>query len=204
MIADNLPWEHIESTLEPLSADVYIIKGLSKTWIYDVGSNNDALEALSHINGDTNVIISHFHADHSFNLSKVKFNKVYVSQYSSKHIKDSLNDFCIVSDDVFIEDGDLKLHIFELPSSHCKGCLGLEINNEYAFIGDGAYAFRKEGNTLFNAGKLKEEIVKLKSLKADRLVLSHEKRAVYRKDTVIRNFERIYSMRKKNEPYINI
>ena len=140
-IKDEL-WKHIGPTVEPLSSDSYIIKTdkSEKTWIFDVGSNSDAMETLSSHPSHKNVIISHFHDDHTYNLRRVKFDRVYVSAYSAKHIKECISDYSVVEDDIYIEDGDLKIHIFEIPSSHSKGCLGLEINEEYAFLGDAAYA----------------------------------------------------------------
>ncbi|MFQ7394619.1 MAG: hypothetical protein ACLRMX_05445 [Lachnospira eligens] len=73
----------------------------------------------------------------------------------------------VVEDDIYIQDGDVSLHIFPLPSSHAKGCVALEVNSDNNFLGDALYAMQKCGhNTLYNAGILKEEINVLQNIKA--------------------------------------
>lgn len=204
MQKNSFPWTHIEASSDPLSADVFIIKGEKEYWLYDAGASDEAFTFLESLDGAKNVIISHFHNDHSFNLKRISFDKAFVTSYSSKHINESITEFTKVDSDFYYEDQAVKIHIFELPSSHCKGCLGLELDEKYAFIGDAAYAFFRDGKVLFNAGLVKAEIEVLKKLKADMVILSHEKRLVYRKETIIRNLERVYSQREKDNPYIEL
>lgn len=200
----EFPCDHIKPTNEPLSSDVYIIKGEKELWIFDAGSNDEACMKLNETEGKKNLIISHFHNDHTYNVRRVKFDNIYASGYTAERIKEYSDFITIVKNDIYIEDGDIKIHIFPIPSSHSKGSLALELNEEYIFMGDSAYAMQKNGVVVFNAGQVKAEIDRLKSLKADKVILSHEKRPVFRKETIIRNLERVYSKRKKDNPYIEV
>ena len=108
----------------------------------------------------------------------------------------------ILEDDVYIEDGKSVLHMFPLPSSHAKGSIALEVNNEYCFLGDGLYAMQKGFQSLYNTGILKEEIEVLKKVKAKNFMCSHKTPFGRSKAGVIRWLESIYDKRTKDNPYI--
>lgn len=183
---------YIECSENPLSADVGIIKDNGLLWLYDVGNNEDVIKQLP---DKYNVVISHFHQDHFGNINKIGINELYVSKESYKHC-------CfgnIVEDDLYIGN----MHIFKLPSSHCKGCLGLEVG-DYAFTGDGLYSKVDESYRIYNVQFLKQQIDILKSLKAKYLLLSHEKGLVKDKQEMIAELEKIYKLRSKDSPYIQI
>lgn len=80
--------------------------------------------------------------------------------------------------------------------------MGLEIDEEYAFLGDGTYATNKGGKIAYNVQLLREEIKVLSNLKATYFILSHREPIVQEKDEVLKQLNRIYEMRKKDEAYI--
>ena len=184
---------YIEATEEPLSADIGIIRCDDTEWLYDVGND---VRSLAGLGGQYNVVLSHFHQDHTGSLDKVRIRDLYVSGETFRHTGRGT----VVAGELRI--GDLR--IFQIPSSHTKGCLGLEIGNEYAFAGDALYCKVKDGYYVYNAQLLKDEIEVLKTLKAPKLLVSHFKGLVRPKDEVITELEQIYSMREKNSPDIRV
>ena len=49
---------YIPACDEPLSADIWVITGNKKTWIFDVGSSASALEEIHQIDCEKAIIIS--------------------------------------------------------------------------------------------------------------------------------------------------
>ena len=184
---------YIEATEEPLSADIGMIRDGDTEWLYDVGNDERSLEGLD---GEYKVVLSHFHQDHTGNLDKVRTGELYVSGETFRHTGRGT----VVNGELTI--GDMR--IFQIPSSHTKGCLGLEIGNEYAFVGDALYCKAKDGYYAYNSQLLKDEIEVLKQLKAQKLLVSHFQGLVRPKDEVIAELEEIYSMREKNNPEIRV
>ena len=184
---------YIEATEEPLSADIGIIRCGDTEWLYDVGNDERSLAGLD---GQYNVVLSHFHQDHTGSLDKIRVGELYVSGATFRHTGWGT----VVNGELTI--GDLR--IFQIPSSHTKGCLGLEIGNEYALVGDALYCKAKDGHYVYNAQLLKDEIEVLKRLKASKLLVSHFKGLVRTKDEVIAELEQIYSKKEKNNPYIRV
>lgn len=189
---------YIKATEQPLSADVGIIEGERFLWLYDVGNRPEVTEYLNTLEKPKCVILSHFHADHIGGLDGLKYEKLYQGAATKKYTGAGET----VSGGIIIEDG-ITLRIFELPSSHAQGSLGLEVEN-YAFLGDGTYSTVKQGRVVYNQGLLQAEIAKLKALSAKYFLLSHEQPFARRRETVIRHLEIIYLRRRKNEPYIQI
>ena len=184
---------YIEASDDPLSADIGIIEYGGSTWLYDVGNGEKSICGLD---GSYHVVLSHFHPDHTGNISRVRAESVYVSRETYAHVQCGT----VVSDDLYIG----SLHIFPLPSSHTKGSLGLEVDGEYAFIGDALYSKVKEGCYIYNAQLLKDEIEVLSALRAQYLLVSHFKGLVREKDVVINELKTIYGMREKNTPEIRV
>ena len=176
-----------------MSADIGIIRCGDTEWLYDVGNDVRSLDGLD---GQYNVVLSHFHQDHTGSLDKIRVGELYVSGATFRHTGWGT----VVNGELTI--GDLR--IFQIPSSHTKGCLGLEIGNEYAFVGDALYCKAKDGHYAYNAQLLKDEIEVLKELKASKLLVSHFKGLVRPKDEVIAELEQIYSKREKNNPDIRV
>lgn len=180
----NTKISYIESSNDPLSADIGIIEDSNQLWLYDVGSDKHRISSLT---GKYNVVLSHFHADHVGNLDQLNIENLYVSKFTFDHVGKGT----IVEKDLFLGN----LHIFPLPSSHTKGCLGLEIDGEYAFIGDAIYSKANAEYYIYNSQLLKAEIEVLKNLQARYLLVSHFNGMVMNKDAVIQELEEIYSGR---------
>ena len=183
--------KYIESSNEPLSAEIGVIESNGEKWLFDVGNDKTKIEDLTET---YNVVLSHFHLDHIGNLNNLKINKLYVSKYTYEHTNKGI----IVEDNIYINN----LHIFLVPSSHTKGCLGLEVDEEYAFLGDGIYSKSNDEFYIYNVQLLKEEIDLLKKLKANKLLVSHERGFILDKEVVLIMLEQIYALREKDNPLI--
>ena len=188
---------YIPASESPLSADIGVIKGSKKTWLFDVGASDEALNEIQSIDGEKVAVISHFHPDHMSNLSRLPDIECYVGSNTFKYSKRGI----IVDSDLYIEDG-AWLHLFPIPSSHAKGSLGLEVNEKYAFIGDATAPTTKARVTVYNAQKLYEEIKALDSMRAKYILQSHRMNHLYEKQEVVEKLKRIYAGRKSNEPFI--
>ena len=184
---------YIECSDDPLSADIGIIRDGDAVWLYDVGSDE---WAISELTGNYNVVLSHFHQDHTGNIGKLNIKEAFVSPETKRHVQMGT----VADKDIYIGN----LHIFPLPSSHCKGCLGLEVDETYAFVGDALYSKFRDGYYIFNAQLVKEEIAVLKKLKAPYLLVSHFKGMVRRRDEVIAELTELYQYRDKNSPEIKV
>ena len=188
---------YIKATDIPLSSDVGIVEGKEYCWVYDVGNNEEACQALAEIAKDKAVVLSHFHPDHMGNLGKVAYAKLYCGDNTFKYIKTGE----IVDRELMIEDG-VSIHLFKIPSSHAKGSIGMEVNGEYAFWGDAAYCTTKSGKRVYNAQLLLEQINLLKSLSSKYILLSHEENFVTEKDKLIGMLWSQYEKRDAKSPYI--
>lgn len=194
-ISDNI--SYIEACEEPLSADIGIICVGEELFLYDVGRGESNIAGLD---GTYNVVLSHFHPDHTANLSAVKCKALYVSKETYKHVKER----CNAKESIIVESStDIgNIRIFPIPSSHAKGCLGLMVDDTYAFVGDALCGRVRAGYYTYNVQFLKEEIEVLKALKVDKLLVSHHKGLVVEKAKVIEGLSRIYDMRDKNSSEI--
>ena len=151
---------YIPSCEVPISGEVGVIYGKKTTYLFDVGSTYECLDFLYSLNGKMQIVISHFHGDHTWWLTKhragekgmlpgdtisltyepVKYEKLYRGKSTEKYLPDGQ----IVTEPVLIEDETpsgqpLKLEIIPMPSSHTKGSLALVVNDEYVFMGDATY-----------------------------------------------------------------
>ena len=195
VVAINNLISYISPTENPLSANVVMIQGKDALWLYDVGNHPDIPAIIdTYSNGrKVNAILSHFHEDHIGNLPGMG-----VDEGPDRVQQPG------VDDDIYIQDGDVSLHIFTLPSSHAKGCVALEVNEEWCFLGDALYAMQKCGHNLYNAGILKEEINVLQNIKAEKFMLSHRTPFEKPKGIIMRWLGEIYDRRVKGEVYIEI
>lgn len=178
------------ATDDPLSADIGIVRTESGVWLFDVGADPRAVEGLD---GEYRVVLSHFHADHTANLDRIRAAELYVSPMTLRHTHRGQ----AVDRELWI-DG---VHIFALPSSHAKGCLGLEADG-FAFVGDGLYSRVRDGFFVFNAQLVYEELRVLRSLQADTLLVSHRPGLVQSRSEAVAQLEQIYALRQKNNPEI--
>lgn len=184
---------YIECSDDPLSADIGIIRDGDAVWLYDVGSDE---RAISELTGNYNVVLSHFHQDHTGNIGKLNIKEAFVSPETKRHVQMGT----VADKDIYVGN----LHIFPLPSSHCKGCLGLEVDETYAFVGDALYSKFRDGYYIFNAQLVKDAIAVLKKLKAPYLLVSHFKGLVRCRDEVIAELTELYQHRGKNSQEIKV
>ena len=227
---------YIPATENPLSADVGIIEGDDAVWFYDVGANEEVAEFIENYDTGLNAkserkkkiaVISHFHTDHTANLTRTSFDKIYLGKLTLKYlniIKDSqsLHDSHdsatprlsqsekinfeenteVVELPVEIDDG-IKIRISEIASSHSTGSLYMQAG-DYVFLGDATvYGYKRE-RKFYNTQLLQKEIQELKSLDAEHFLLSHRKRFAKPKRAVVSMLEMIYARRKPNESEIEI
>lgn len=190
-ISDKI--SYIKASENPLSADVGIINCDGITWLYDVGNDEAVPKSLC---GEYNVVLSHFHADHIGNIDKIRAKDIYLSGTTYAHIHRGT----VVGSDILVDE----MHIFPLPSSHAKGCLGLEVDMTYAFVGDALYCKARDGRYVYNAQLLKDEIEVLKNLRSRYLLISHYDGLIREKAEVISELEEIYNRREKYSAYIKV
>ncbi len=184
---------YIPCSDDPLSADIGVIREGDQVWLYDVGADERAIAGLT---DSYHVVLSHFHQDHTGNLERLNPKTLYVSGETKRHVRMGT----AVDQDVRIGG----LHIFPLPSSHCKGCLGLEVDGRYAFVGDALYSKFRDGCYIFNAQLVKEEIAVLKRLNAPDLLVSHFEGLIRPREAVIAELEEVYALRAPNCAEIRI
>lgn len=165
---------------EPLSSEVIIIDGGAETYIFDAGRGDISADYLKQLN-KTCMIISHFHTDHTYNLRDYTPDRMYVSKNTYKYTKSGT----IVSEDILLDDG--RIRVFTIPSSHAKGCLGIEVNKEYAFLGDALYgASNKPMGEAYNYQLLQQTIKVVESLSAEKLVIGHRLPNTYTQKEMLR------------------
>lgn len=186
-----------KATQKPLSADIGVVEGNSAVWLFDVGSSEAARECIQSILEPKNIVLSHFHQDHITNWNRVAFQKLYQGAHTLRYTHEGE----VVAGELWMEDG-VCLHLFELPSSHAKGSLGLEVNERYAFLGDAIYPTEKNGRAVYNANLLAQEIKVLQGLTAEFFLLSHKEQFVYRRDEVLEQLKAIYALRDTKSAYI--
>ncbi|MBU5478151.1 MBL fold metallo-hydrolase [Eubacterium sp. MSJ-13] len=197
-------FSYITPTARPLSANVSVIESGKYLWVYDVGSHENIPEMLSEVSKQKSkkikVILSHFHPDHIANLQYIKWESLYQGKntYKYTHIGE------IVESEINVDEPDIKLRIFPMPSSHAKGSLAFMVNDKYCLLGDALYPTHKGNKTVYNTGFLKEQIDILKNIAAPYVLISHREPFVQKKQAVITWLENVYSMREKNEPWIEL
>lgn len=190
---------YIPATNNPLSSDIGLVRGSNSIYIYDVGACEESRRYINSLSEPKNVIISHFHSDHTHNLPEIRYDKLYVGKETYKYTNGGI----IVTEPVAIEDG-VSLELIPIPATHSKGSLILNVNKEYVFLGDCLYTSMHAGKRCYNSQLLKEQIDILKRLECRYFLLSHDERFVCSKEAVIRWLESIYAKRDKNSSYIYV
>lgn len=189
---------YIAPTEDPLSANVVMIEGRDFYWIFDVGDHPGIPERLNALPKPRKLVLSHFHRDHIGNYAAVDCEEIYEGRQTFKYTGKGT----VVEQPLEIRDGDLRLKILPLPSSHAKGSLALEVNGTYLLLGDGAYAMDKNGQMLYNAGLLQAEIELLETTEAPWFLLSHQEPFRHSRRAILLFLRCIYADRKPDEPYI--
>ena len=188
-----------KASQDPLSADIGVLEGREYTWIFDVGSSPEAAGCIRSIPGPKRVVLSHFHQDHIGNWRDVPFDTLYQGAHTFRYT--GVGE--VVRDSLTLEDG-VQIRLFAIPSSHAKGCIGMEVDEQYAFLGDATYCTAKhtQGRLAYNANLLADEIAVLRALKAPYFLLSHNDDFVRPKADVLAELEEIYALRDPQNTYI--
>lgn len=126
---------YLPASDEPLSADVFLIEGDERVYVYDVGSSDEAHEAIASLKKPVTVIISHFHRDHTANLARLAPETLYVGSRTRKQ----LGQGTVIDAPLTISDG-VRLEIRPCVSPHAPGSLILTVNGTHTLIGDLHYA----------------------------------------------------------------
>lgn len=187
---------YLPAGVSPLSSDVVFIRTDKAVWIFDTGLNDEAAEEIQKIKTKKNIVISHFHADHTFNLSRVSWDNLYVSGYTKKHVKSGT-----VINGVLEVNENPPLKIFELPSSHAKGCLCIQCG-DFAFLGDGTYCRMLTGNHYYNVQLLQQEIKMLENLPCKYVCLDHDRHFIQDRLALINLHKEILATRKPKEALV--
>ena len=173
---------YLPAVSKPLSADVYFIDGEKYCYIFDVGNNEEALEAISKVEKEKIIVISHYHKDHTGNIDNVDCKTLYVGDLTYETIQKGI----IVEDSIIIQDG-LKIEIRHCTSPHVNGSLVMIINNEYALLGD-VYSVRD----IYDEKLAYKMIDELKQINTKYFVNSHLKDNVVEKETLILELSRYF------------
>lgn len=203
MLPERIPIDkrlsYWKASQEPLSADIGVLEGDKYTWIFDVGNGPEAAGCIRSIPGPKRVALSHFHQDHIGNWREAASETLYQGAHTFRYT--GVGE--IVRGSLTLKDGAL-IRLFEIPSSHAKGCIGMEVDEKYAFLGDATYCTAKytQGRPAYNANLLADELKVLRSLKATYVLLSHNDAFVRRKEDVLAELEEIYALRDPQNPYI--
>lgn len=189
-------YTRFESSENPLSSDIFLIKGSKYNYVFDCGSSDKALEFLSKIENKA-VIISHFHQDHTSNVPKTDFSVLYGSKKTCLYLKTGT----VVDSLLKVDDCDLE--IIPLTSCHAKGCLMVNLSHKYLFVGDALCPCMLTEKTYgYNVTMLLSTINELKKQQCSYIVVSHSGNVI-EKEKVIEKLTEIYIQRKPNNPYIS-
>ncbi len=217
-ISDNI--SYLPATENPLSADVIFIQNDDALWIFDCGRSDEAfLEILKFQdftkknNLTLNLVISHFHEDHTDNLIRVLPDFVYAGDFTVRHFGwnsvsfqenllkngNSQAKIEIVRESKSFQNGSVQL--IPLVNSHAKGSLCLRFKN-FLFLGDALYPTEKKGLECYNVQQLHQEIQTLKNTPCEYFCISHAKYFVKSKESIIKHLEEIYAKKNGNDPWI--
>ena len=153
----------IPATADPLSADVFIIEGDARYYVFDVGCNDAVYEAISALDKPVTVILSHFHRDHSGNMARLAPEKVLAGARTCKYVDNAT----LVDAPLIIRDG-VEIIVQPCVSPHAPGCLIATVDSMYTFVGDLHYARPGTGQ-----GEAKGMLNLMKSLDTQYFVISH-------------------------------
>ena len=147
---------------EPLSSDAFIIEGKSRFYVFDAGNSDAAYEAISRLPKPVTFILSHFHQDHTGNLSRLEGEMLGGARTCK-----ALGRGTRVDAPLLIEDG-VRLLVQPCVSPHAPGCLILTVDEQLTFLGDLPYAQTGKGS-----GEMTGMLRTLQGVKTEAFVLSH-------------------------------
>lgn len=185
--------KYLPASEKPLSADVILIETPDFICVYDVGSSEKARSVIENITKKKIVVLSHFHTDHTANLSRITFDELYAGKETVRYTKAGI----VVNQELCLS----LLRIMPIPSVHAKGSI-LLCYGEYAFCGDACYCAAKNGRPFYNAQLLKAQINLLCGLEVKYLALSHKEGLLCSKEEVVCELKKIYATRNKDSSEI--
>lgn len=167
---------YLPATDEPLSAEVYLIKGDQRCYVYDVGNNNGSLRYINQIEKEKTVILSHYHKDHIGNIEDINYAQLYIGRKTYETIGrgEIVDEVCTINDGV-------KIEILQCISPHTEGSLIVNVDNEYTLIAD--LYFTKPP---FEKEKAMQMIAFLEKLDTKYFVVSHQKDKVIEKEKMLK------------------
>lgn len=186
---------YLPSSRNPISCEIIFIRDGDTTWIFDTGMTKEGADAINAVPGKKNIVISHWHPDHTWNLRHVTWDNLYVSSHTRRY---TWKGTVISSDTTF---GNVT--IMPLPSSHAKGCLCL-VYGDYAFMGDGTYSKEKKGNHTYNVQLLQAEIAVLEKIPARYVGLDHDPRFIQERSDLITLHKQIFARKQEGNPTISV
>jgi len=148
----------------PLSADAFIIEGDARYYVFDVGASDAAHAGISALDTPVWVILSHFHADHIGNMSRLSPEKILAGARTCKYVENA----ALVDAPLTIRDG-VEIVVRPCVSPHAPGCLIATVDGEVTLIGDLTYARPGTGQ-----GEAKGMYNVLKALDTRYFVPSHQ------------------------------
>lgn len=124
----------IPPSRKPLSADCFLIEGDRNCYVFDAGSSDAAFEAIRALEKPLVFILSHFHRDHTGNMSRLE-GQVLGGARTCKYLGRGTR----VDAPLIIRDG-ITLLVQPCVSPHAPGCLICTVDRTYTLLGDLAYA----------------------------------------------------------------
>lgn len=175
----------IPATDEPLSADVFIIAGDVRYYVFDVGANDEAHAAISALDKPVWVVLSHFHRDHTGNMTRLASEKTLAGARTCKYVDSA----ALVDAPLVIRDG-VEIVVQPCVSPHAPGCLIATVDGEITLIGDLHYARPGVGQ-----GEAKGMLNVLKTVKTQYFVPSHvEGNPLVEKDALLRDIREYFGI----------
>lgn len=155
-------WQ-VPAEREPLSSDAFIIAGDARYYVFDVGASDTAYEAIAALDRPVTVILSHFHRDHTANLSRLSPETVLVGARTRRQ----LGTGTLVDAPLVLRDG-VTIEVRPCVSPHAPGCLIATVDGDCTLIGDLHYARPGTGQ-----GEAKGMLNVLKRLETQSFIVSH-------------------------------
>ena len=175
----------IPAASDPLSADVFIIEGDARCYVFDVGMNDEAFAAISALDKPVTVILSHFHRDHIGNMGRLHPDVTLAGARTMKYISGGT----LVDAPLTIRDG-VEIIVRPCVSPHAPGCLIATVDGTYTFIGDLHYARPGVGQ-----GEAKGMLNVLKAVDTRYFVPSHmDGSPLVEKDALLREIREYYAI----------
>ena len=174
---------YLPASSDPLSADVYFIKGDTNCYVFDVGNCEKALQEIIAISQEKVIILSHYHKDHTGNIDKVNYKELYVGDLT----KETIQRGTVVTDEVVIHDG-VELLIQHCPSPHVNGSLIVTVNKEYTLLAD--LYFTRAG---YDKELANEMLKVLGELETKYFVVSHQQgENIFEKKKIIKELKEYF------------